>query len=214
MRISIGAVLSLMLCPALAQASLLTNGGFETGDFSGWTINFTPSDDTGQPNPALMWRTSYSPDRVHDGTYAVNFNYLNAPASAVLSQVFSTMPGDRYEVTFWFGATAVPGTSSALHAEVLGGDGSTVLTDDSYTLLGDGGTQWTFQSLGFIADDTQATVRFSDISVVTFAADGLLDTVEVTGVPEPTTAAVLGTALVGVGLAGRARRRRTGSTAL
>jgi hypothetical protein len=184
--------------------ALLVNGGFETGDFTGWTINFTPSDDTGLPNPALIWNTSYGAARVHDGSYSVDFNYLDATPSAVMSQTFATTVGGTYDATFWFGATAAAGKTAAMAAAILGADGSTVLASDSYVLSGNNDTQWTFRTLSFTADGAQATIRFTDTSTETFATDGLLDTVAVQGVPEPSGLAAL---LVGaVALATRRRR--------
>ncbi len=205
MRMSISSAgLLALLMPGTAQA-LLINGGFETGDYTGWTINFTPTNDTGLPNPALIWHTSYEAARVHDGNYSVDFNYLNATPSAVLEQTFATGAGQSYVMTFWFGATAVYGTDAAMAASVLGADGLSVLTTDSYLILGNNSTQWTFQTLTFMADGAQATIRFTDIGTQTFATDGLLDTVEVQAVPEPSTFAAMLAGLLG--LAGVRLRR-------
>ncbi|MBC7705642.1 MAG: PEP-CTERM sorting domain-containing protein [Rhodoferax sp.] len=208
------AVVSLVwaLAGAPAQAAnLLVNGGFEAGDFSGWTTNFTPSSDTNAPQPALLW--IYDLTRVYEGAAAVDFNYGNAPATAILSQTFATTVGATYDVSFWTGAIFAGEAMSGVKAELLGADGSTVLQWSTTTYGGSGGKSWGNGGFSFIGDGALATIRFTDISPDTFAADALLDSVSVTAaVPEPETVAML---LTGLGLVGLvARRKRVWRAAL
>src|SRR5262249_49143509 len=51
-----------------ARASLIINGGFETGDYTGWSVNFTPPS-----NAALIITDGDFPGqgRVHEGIYSV-----------------------------------------------------------------------------------------------------------------------------------------------
>src|SRR5713226_3205938 len=94
------AVLSIFCLAQPARADLLVNGGFETGNYTGWTTNFTAPN-----NAALIIDPSVGvPSRVHDGTYAVDLDYGGATPSAVLSQTFGTALGATYQASFWFGA--------------------------------------------------------------------------------------------------------------
>ncbi len=74
----IGGVLS-----TAAQANLITNGNFMTGDFSGWTLT------TIDPNDANY---IYAP-----GTGGA---FLGPVSDAFLSQSFATVAGDTYQVSF------------------------------------------------------------------------------------------------------------------
>jgi Ca2+-binding RTX toxin-like protein len=151
--------------------NLLVNGGFDRGDFSGWQTNFVPPD-----NAAVLF--DLGTGRVHEGTHAVNFNYFDVPASAMLSQSLATSKDSRYELSFWFGATAVAGRAPSIIAEVLGA-GNAVLSRRSFAIPGNGGTQYQFFSLPFVADGAQATIRFRDTTPDSSSADGLLDSVAV-----------------------------------
>jgi hypothetical protein len=68
------------------SSNLVTNGGFETGDFSGWT----QSGDTGA--------TGVIRSPVHSGTYAAEFG---PNTLGFLSQTLATTPGTSYTLTFW-----------------------------------------------------------------------------------------------------------------
>lgn len=71
----------------LNAQNLVVNGGFETGDLTGWT----ESGNTGY--------TGVSTANAHSGNYAA---YLGPVGSDVyLDQDIATTPGDTYQVTFW-----------------------------------------------------------------------------------------------------------------
>jgi hypothetical protein len=86
------------ICGLPASASTLINGGFETGDFTGWNVT-SPSSYSVPVVPPY----SYEPiSRVHDGTYAVSFGAWQS-SGGVISQTFLTIPNLTYNVSFWYG---------------------------------------------------------------------------------------------------------------
>jgi hypothetical protein len=85
----IGGVLS-----TTAQANLITNGNFTTGDFTGWNLSINPSD-------AGYVHLNGSAGGAWLGTYNMGF----------LSQSFSTVAGATYQISFNLVNPGTNGTS-------------------------------------------------------------------------------------------------------
>ena len=101
--------------PAGASAGVV-NGGFETGDFTGWTLtnNIGPNGvDSGSP---------------HSGTYEAFFGQATADGLVSLSQDVATTPGASYTFSFWVMAEAGSEFSGAPD-EFKASFGGTVLLD-------------------------------------------------------------------------------------
>jgi hypothetical protein len=73
---------------SMVGANLVTNGGFETGDLSGWTEVGT----TG----SSLYVANFNP---HSGTYHATTGY--SADWQYISQDITTTPGQSYTVDFW-----------------------------------------------------------------------------------------------------------------
>jgi len=93
------------VCGAIA-GNVVANCGFETGDFSGWTLS-------GNLDPRFYGVDSTDP---HSGTYAAYLGALGGGGTAIgslgpfleLSQTLNLLPAEYYRVSFYFDQTAPP----------------------------------------------------------------------------------------------------------
>jgi hypothetical protein len=189
-----------MLCMVASpvHAELIINGGFETGDYTGWTTNFTPPDDA-----AKIIDESVFPGqgRIRTGVYSIDFSVFEVAQTAVISQTFNTNSGQSYDATLSFSVYAWLDRTASLNVEILGADGTTVLGSQEFVRFGINPVNsgpvtvavWTEEIVPFIADGSVATIRISDTTINGAASDALLDNVSI--VPEPGSISLL---LVGV----------------
>ena len=91
------AIAMLAAAAGLASTNLVTNGDFETGDFTGWTVTHAPSGSNifvdhgpGTPGP--------------DNTFGAFFGATGADFDSI-SQSFATTPGAFYTLTFFYQVT-------------------------------------------------------------------------------------------------------------
>jgi hypothetical protein len=97
------AVVITVASPSVARANLVVNGGFETGDFTGWTdsavVNYNLGLSACGSDLMCQWfgwqfytgtRWLISPDNPHSGAY------FAVSQSASLQQTLQTTPGTSY----------------------------------------------------------------------------------------------------------------------
>ena len=188
-----------------ASASVLVNGSFENHT-SGVPDSWTTSGNLGIT----------STQGESNGSFALAFSLGNLVSNGVLSQTFTTLPGQSYILSFDFGkyAVAQPTTVARLIYDVFDGSGfaggtllNGTVTDSTPANSTDSPDVYDPFSFGFVAVGTSATLRFTDTSDPQTAGggfDAMLDNVAVISVPEPTRAGLLITSACGLFL----RRRR------
>lgn len=156
-------VLTLHGGTALAATELVSNGGFETGDFTGWTLSGYYSAGSVGVNPYAS--------TAHSGS---NSAYLSPDTDnndiSYISQTLATTAGQHYLVSFWYRADR--SYSNELFA-YWGGDLLLHLTDyTTYATYPGGYTQATFDVMAtgnsttlMLGSRDSYYTRWDDISV-------------------------------------------------
>lgn len=176
----------MLMTAALCQADpvqLVTNGGFETGNFSGWTVsgNTTYCMFVGSANDSrCLPSTTYGGQ---SGNYAAELG--NDTYDASLSQTIATTGNGTYDVSFWLASQTYG--APADHFEVTWG-AQTLMND--YNLGAFGYTQFDFSGLDAAGPTTVLTFSFYN-SPAYFALDNV-SVVDPPRMPEPAPFAAFG----------------------
>jgi len=145
-------------------ASLVTNGGFETGDLTGWTLTGSGS---GSAYNGQYWGVDAFD--AYSGNYGAFFG-PPAGGTMTLSQTLSTTPGSGYTISFWLAqdTDVSPGYTNSI-AVTLGSStayvASNIASQDYrfYTVYGSASTA--ADSLRFSFRNDAGTFSLDDVSV-------------------------------------------------
>lgn len=181
------ALAGIFVAAPVSAASLVGNGGFETGSFSSWNL-------TGDTSFSSVSSAAPVPQ---SGTYGASFGPFETTGG--ISQTLTTFAGASYILDFWLQAEADVLGAFAPNSFLATWNGATVTS-----LLNSAAFNYTHLTFNVTATSASTVLGF------TFRNDpGFwdLDNVAVTAVvPEPET-----WALMGFGLALLSLRRRSGS---
>ena len=167
-----------------AKANLITNGGFETGDFSGWTVSATDND------MVVVGSVPLIPP--HSG----NFQALAGVGINSITQNVATTPGSFYVIRFWLAAkifAAVDGAFSVSWGALSVTSGLTPPGIHPYT-------EFMF-TVPALSPTTALEFQFSDPNITsnTYYLDDISVNPAGVGVPDGgSTVSLLGCALLGL----------------
>ena len=170
----------LMVSALPASATLVTNGGFENGDFTGWTQS------------GNLASTRVDDSNAHSGTWAAWLGPVGS--DGFLSQDLATTPGQLYKVSLWL-SNSVSGTNN--FAVSFGGLTASISNANSFAY-----TQWWFITQA-TSPLTTLTLGFRNDPYFFF-----LDDVDVSPVPIPGAVWLFGSGLAGLVGIGRWRKRK------
>ncbi len=169
-----------------SAAELVTNGGFETGDFTGWTLG---------GNTGFSGVNSSS---AHSGNYGAYFGQVGS--TGTLSQLLNTVAGQTYTVSYWL--SNLGGPTDSFEASIGGQVLQTFSNANAFQYFNFSFTAPVSGSpslLQFTFRQDPSYWHIDDISV-----EGLRG-----GVPEPATWAMLIFGFFAIGATMRRRRVKT-----
>jgi len=197
---------------AAANANLIVNPSFETGDFTGWSIGGTATSYGVDLDGTAISGSYYSDNvvNIRSGDYAawgLVAAFATPPVNLVLSQSIDVIAGETYDIGFYLSLGRTSGLESAGRTLRIRIDGSQVYAFDAYGSTGDpfvgtDPTNFEHHSLQWMAPSSGSVLVEFDLSgsgtaQIGFSYDDFYF------IPGPSALALLGLA----GFAGGRRRR-------
>jgi hypothetical protein len=162
--------------PAMA-ANIVTNGSFETGDFTGWTIAAAAC--------GSDFGITTNPVDAESGIYAAFFNGSCTGSYDSFEQALPTIAGLNYAVSFW-----IETQGSAARDLIVDWNGSPILN------LSGAGTG-AYAQYNFIEPATSSSTTLEFLGYNTNSNPDFVDNISVSAIDEPSTTLLLS---IGLGL--------------
>lgn len=173
LRAAVAAVLGVVATSAHAGINYITNGGFESGDFTGWATTLASSgSDLSVSSPG------------YTGEFSAAFA-ADATEYDSISQLITVIPGQRYALSYWIQNLGQDGDSLQVFVE-----GAALLTETPVSAPLD---EWQMRSFEFQATIPSAQVRFSGYDD---KAHFLIDDITVIILPTPGATALLSLGII------------------
>ena len=150
------------------SSELVQNGGFETGDFTGWTL----VNDDGYD---YVDNRDATGDSAHSGSYFAAFGQSSSDGICTISQTVPTARGTSYLLSFWWEVTSFYGNPATPNEFLATWNGTTQMNP-----FNTGVTSWTNQRFILTATNSNTTVLFGFTDDNSFLC---LDDVSVVPIP-------------------------------